>query len=99
MFPRTAVVTLTFPTVHRTETHVLPLPGGRNQGWAVPDTGPLADIPARREHIIEFKGNTVVEMSPDIFPGSPVFRRGYLRTNEAPMKTVTRYVSPQRLTW
>ena len=85
--------------VETIKTYTLPFPGGRNQAWAVPGTEKLEELPTLREHVCHFKGNTLVEMTPDIFPGSPVFKRKYLLTDKAPSMKVTRYVSDHVQKW
>ena len=48
-----------------------------------------------------FKGNTLIEISPPLCDGSPLYKRRAekYKTARAPMKTVTRYVTSQTLKW
>jgi hypothetical protein len=52
---------------------------------------------ANEKYICKFKGNTLVEISPDPAtitdgPGYPLYRREFMKAPEAPMKTVQRFV-------
>ena len=47
-----------------------------------------------------FKGNTVVDVSPREHTGGyPLYVRDNMKANNAPMKKVTRYVSPLLVKW
>ncbi len=56
---------------------------------------------------IKFRGNTVIDISPrgndnwsEKFKSAyPIYLRDYMKSNKAPMKKVTRYVTPQTLKW
>ncbi|OGO36257.1 MAG: hypothetical protein A2147_11540 [Chloroflexi bacterium RBG_16_57_8] len=59
-----------------------------------------------RGYTITFKGNTVVDLSPrnkliaeNEASVYPIYRRDYLKADKAPMKKVTRYVSPGLIKW
>ena len=57
--------------------------------------------PFDKEYTISFKGNTVVDIAPrDENPTAyPLYLRDHYKQNTAPMKNVTRYVSPVSLDW
>jgi hypothetical protein len=80
------VLTIRFPMVEKTEEWVVPRIAG--------DKGPEMQV-----HTCKFKGNTLAEISPPLVPGSPLYQRSYFLKNEAPMKKVTRFVSPLTLKW
>jgi hypothetical protein len=50
---------------------------------------------------MKFKGNTLVELSPPLAPGSWLYqqRPALYRAKQAPVKEVTRYVTPFQLRW
>ena len=52
-------------------------------------------------HTCRFKGNTLIEISPPLQKGSPLYRHRAekYKATKAPMKKVTRYVTPQTLQW
>jgi hypothetical protein len=80
------VLTIQFPMVEKTEKWVVPrIAGGEG--------------PEKQVHTCKFKGNTLVEISPPLVPGSPLYQRSYFLKNAAPMKKVTRFVSPLTLKW
>jgi len=57
--------------------------------------------PFDKEYTISFKGNTVVDIAPrETNPTAyPLYLRDHFKQNTAPMKKVTRYVSPVVLDW
>ena len=86
-------ITVEFPIVERVESYTVPGKiGGRpdSPGW-----------PGRVTHSCRFKGNTLVELSQAIVPGSPLYqRRPALYLGEAaPRTTVDRYTTPLSLRW
>ena len=52
-------------------------------------------------HTCRFRGNTLIEISPPLQHGSPLYkhRAEDLKATKAPVKKVTRYVTPQVLQW
>jgi hypothetical protein len=58
-------------------------------------------MPFDRQYAFQFKGNTVVDVSPrDNNPtGYPIYLRDHYQQNKAPMKQVAQYVSPIILNW
>jgi chorismate-pyruvate lyase len=76
-----------------------------SEKWTVPK------LPAKRAieslsgltnqvHTCRFKGNTLVEVSPPLTDGSPLYsRRSHFLKDKAPMMKVTRYVTPAVLRW
>jgi hypothetical protein len=47
-----------------------------------------------------FRGNTLVEITPrDAGPGYPLYLRESLKAKTAPMRQVTRYISPSIVVW
>ena len=52
-------------------------------------------------HTCRFRGNTLVEITPGLSPGSPLYlgRKALYASAMAPMKAVSRYASPITLTW
>jgi hypothetical protein len=46
-----------------------------------------------------FKGNTLVEISPPLRPGSNLYLRSHFLQDQAPMSTVTRFVTPKVFKW
>jgi hypothetical protein len=57
--------------------------------------------PFDKEYTISFKGNTVVDIAPrETNPTAyPLYLRDHFKKNAAPIKKVTRYVSPVMLDW
>ena len=84
------VVMIEFPVAERVEQWTAPASG--------PDVLPLA---TGTPYTIKFRGNTVVELSPPLAPGSWLYqnRPEKYKSNEAPMKRITRYVAPTVLKW
>jgi len=95
-----AVVTVEFPMVERTEE------------WKTLDHVRSGDAlqPGWKEDLartIKFRGNTVVELSEPLMPGSstmpcsPLYvnRPAQYQSPKAPTKAVTRYVTPRVLKW
>ncbi len=86
------VVTIEFPVEERTET------------WTAPprETNYLMELPSPRTRLtMKFRGNTLVELTPPLAPGSWLYqqRPALYRARQAPMKEVTRYVTPFQLRW
>jgi hypothetical protein len=85
------LVTIEFPVEERTEQ------------WTAPPQGSylLTVMPQGTQYTCKFKGNTLIELSPPLMPGCWLYqqRLAQYRAKEAPMKEVTRYVSPSRLRW
>ncbi len=84
------VVTIEFP-VEETIEH-----------WTAPPQGPyLLPLPGGTRYTCKFKGNTLIEISPPLAPGSWLYqqRPQQYRAGQAPIKKVTRFVSPLVLRW
>ena len=73
------VVELRFPMVEQTVTRTA-----------------YTAAPAETAYTIRMRGNTVMELTPQNKSSNvyPFYRREFLQGNVAPLKTVTRYVSP-----
>ncbi len=80
------VLTIEFPMVEKTELWTIPKLGG----WKAPD---------EQVHTCKFKGNTLVEISPPLVPGSPLYQRGHYLQAKAPVKKVTRFATPAVIKW
>jgi hypothetical protein len=80
------VTTVSFPIETKTEQWKIPRVAGKQ--------GPDLQV-----HTCKFKGNTLTEISPPLVPGSPLYQRSYFLRDQAPMKNVTRFVSPSVLKW
>ena len=85
-------VTIEFPLEERTEH------------WTAPSQGPpfLMELPkAGTRFTMKFRGNTLVELSPPLAPGSWLYqqRPALYRVRQAPLKEVERYVTPFQLRW
>jgi hypothetical protein len=85
-------VTIEFPVAERTES------------WTAPPQGSpiLAELPPSGQRFtMKFRGNTLVELSPPLAPGSWLYqqRPALYSAKQAPMKEVTRYVTPTQLHW
>ena len=76
------VVTIEFPVANRVEQ------------WTSP--GPNLPLAPGTIYTIKFRGNTVVELSPPLAPGSWLYqnRPEKYKATAAPMKKMTRYVTP-----
>ena len=86
------VVTIEFPVEERTES------------WTAPPQGSplLTELPpSGLRFTMKFRGNTLVELSPPLGPGSWLYqqRPALYSAKQAPMKEVTRYVTPIQLRW
>jgi len=85
-------VTMEFPIEEKTEIWTTP-----------PNTTPvLRELPAAGTiFTMKFRGNTLVELTPPLAPGSWLYqqRPSQFRANSAPMKEVTRYTTPFQLRW
>jgi hypothetical protein len=53
------------------------------------------------EYTCEFKGNSVVQVSPNtrLLPAYSIYQRQYFRENSAPLKTSLRYSTPHHIRW
>ena len=83
-------ITVQFPMVETTEE------------WSVSQlTWPGNIIGEEQVHTCRIRGNTLVEITPGLSPGSPLYRgrKALYSTTQTPMKTVSRYASPITLTW
>jgi len=85
------VVTITFPVEERIERWTEP-----PASWNIRPMYDEGTIFSCR-----FKGNTLIDVDPPLTPGSQLYGRRMEKyaPSEAPMKQVTRYVSPFSLTW
>ncbi len=79
------VLTIQFPMVQKTEV------------WTIPNVS--TPEPRKQVHRCTFRGNTLVELSPPLAPGSPLYQRTRLLADAAPTKKVTRFVSRLTLRW
>ena len=88
--PGDAIV-LQFPVEERTET------------WTKPDHQSylITAIPGGTKFDLRFRGNTVVEVTPPLMKDSPLYRNRLEQFSGevAPMRTVTRQVTPLVLKW
>jgi hypothetical protein len=86
------VITIEFPLMERIEKWTAP--GLVRPEWAHYDTPTVT-------YTCKFKGNTLIEISPEIMPGSPLYkgRAEKYKTDQAPIKKVTRFVTPLVLQW
>ena len=82
-------ITLRFPITETTEE------------WTIPKLRDSQPGPERQVHRCRFRGNTLVEISPPLAPGSPLYQNRARRYAVAapPLHTVTRYVTPAVLQW
>ena len=84
-------IVLQFPVEERTET------------WTKPDHQQylITAIPGGTKFQFRFRGNTLVEVSPPLMQGSPLYRTRpeQFSGNVAPRHTVTRHVTPLILQW
>ena len=80
-------VTISFPVAEWTEKWTVP-----NLGWPGP---------AQQVHACRFRGNTLVEITPPLMAGSPLYQRRpeKYQARQAPVKKVTRFVSTLVLKW
>ena len=75
-------------------------------GYTVPDgvfvakaSAELDELP-RTRYTCHFKGNTLVDITPRVTDTVyPLYRRDHYRGDKAPLKQVTRYVSPHHISW
>lgn len=90
------MATIEFPMVERVERWTAP--GYSRSAHCGPF---LLCLPKGTVYTLKFRGNTVVELSPPLGPGWWVFqgRPEKYRATKAPMKKVTRYVTPATLSW
>ncbi len=78
------VLTIQFPIAETKERWTIPISGAEKTSQV---------------HDCWFKGNTLIEMSPPLVPGANEYQRTYYRKDKAPMKKVTRFVTPVVLKW
>jgi hypothetical protein len=90
-------LTLQFPVVETTEKWTMvKLP---------PNRANFADQPvstlATQVHTCRFKGNTLIEITPPLTDGSPLYQKRpeKYKVTQAPTKKVTRYITPAVLKW
>ena len=83
------VISIQFPVVEAKEE------------WTSPKVDRRIPGPDLQVHLCRFRGNTLVEITPPFAPSSRLYRERPERykSTEAPMKKVTRYVSPTVLRW
>jgi len=89
-------VTIEFPVEDRTETWTTP-PNITPENTVI-----LRELPAAGTVFnMKFRGNTLVELTPPLAPGSWLYqqRPAQFSAKEAPMREVTRYVTPFQLRW
>ncbi|MDD5707291.1 MAG: hypothetical protein PHR35_15315 [Kiritimatiellae bacterium] len=84
-------VTIEFPIEERTEFHAV--------SSSVHKLDP--HYPQDVTYTCKFKGNTLIEISPDFLPTSPFYRErpAQYRAAKAPVKKVERFVTPAVLKW
>ena len=86
------VITINFPVEQRVEE------------WTKPNHGPflIGAIPGGTKFKIRFRGNTVVNITPNLMSDdSPLYRNRpeKYKADKAPMKKVKRYMTPAVLKW
>jgi hypothetical protein len=85
------VVTILFPLKEWTEQ------------WTAPpaQSGYVLPLPAGTVYTMRFKGNTLIEITPPLLPGSRLYldRPAKYKASQAPMRKVTRHVTPMTLKW
>ena len=89
-------VSIEFPVEERSETWTTP------PNLTPANTIILRELPAAGAVFnMKFRGNTLVELTPPLAPGSWLYqqRPAQFSAKEAPMKEVTRYVTPFQLRW
>ncbi|MBI2843827.1 MAG: AGE family epimerase/isomerase [Armatimonadetes bacterium] len=86
------VVTIEFPLEEKIERWTSPPPA---YGW------PTLPLPSGVIYTCRFKGNALIEISPALWPGTRLYedRPAKYKSANAPMKKVTRYVSPIVIDW
>ena len=96
------VVTIEFPMVEETVKYTVP------DGVYVTKKSLEQDELPRTQYTCHFRGNTLVDISPRdgrkrlSEPGRrpyPIYQRDHYKQDQAPMKEVTRYVSPYTVRW
>jgi hypothetical protein len=94
------VITIEFPMVESTESYTLK--------WIESDFWPESTNPGATWQPLEnpdkfklyFKGNTLIDISPRPKDAVyPLYQRDHYKANKAPMKKVTRFVSPLTIKW
>ncbi len=85
------VVTIEFPLEERIERWTAP-----PSEWGWPRSNPPGTV-----FTLLFKGNTLIKITPPLASDSPLFQQRPERYKlaKAPVKNVTRYVTPQTLKW
>jgi hypothetical protein len=88
-------VTIEFPVEERTEHWTAP-PQGSFPGYTL-----LTVMPEGTRYTCKFRGNTLVQITPPLAPGSWLYqgRPEQFRSSKAPVKEVTRFETPFVLTW
>jgi hypothetical protein len=92
-------LTMEFAVVESTETYTLKW--NQSDCWFESNWAQRGWKTANEKYVCRFKGNTLVEIAPDPVSitdglGYPLYRREYMKTHEAPMKTVQRFVMESR---
>lgn len=85
------VVTIGFPLKDRVEK--LTCSGTLRNEWP--------KYPGNVTYTCKFRGNTLISISPDLLPGSPLYKGRVERysTSKTPMKKITRFTTPAVLKW
>jgi hypothetical protein len=97
---RTDVLTMTFPIVETTESYTLLWK--QSEFWKESTNPGRSWQPSKTptRYTCRFLGNTLVDISPrDQGPGYPLYLRDSVKKTQAPMRQVTRYISPVILAW
>jgi hypothetical protein len=83
------VLIILFPMAERTEK------------WNVYFWEKPKDMPNPQDYTLKFKGNTLIEISPPLAPGTWLYqvRAEKYKASKAPTMEVLRYVTDQRLVW
>jgi hypothetical protein len=89
------LVTIEFPIEEQIEHWTAP-PQGAFPGYTL-----LTVMPEGTRYTCKFKGNTLIELTPPLAPGSWLYqhRPQQFRASKAPPREVTRFVTPFVLTW
>lgn len=88
------VITVEFPVVEQTVEYTVP-----DGEYVPPERGGQGEL-SRTRYTCCFKGNTLVNISPrDETSDYPIYRREEYKENKAPVRDVTRYVSPYTISW
>ena len=91
-------ITIEFPMVETTETYTSVW--GQHEFWMESTDPGHAWRPSPTAYTFRFRGNTLIEVTPshdgDLYT---LYQRRALDTDEVPMTTVRRFVTPIRITW